>query len=307
MNSYVSCPGEGKRSAKNTKTYRVVLNLSETSSEENRAPVVNAGTDLLVAVGESVALDGQASDDGLPRASTLATRWRKESGLGNVVFFDEATAKTTAIFSVAGDYELSLEADDGALQSADRIHVSVTSQPERQITVVAPNGGESLDPGSVQVIRWTAVESTDVVISYSSDGGETYPNIIAHSVDDTMPEWAQYPWTVPDTVTARVLLRIEDYRDSSIYDDSDGFFSIGHDEPSDAQATDGPSVDTQDAEPGSPTTASSSDSSISGSSGRADGLSLSGGCSQARAPSSTPPPWALVLLLPLLFLRRRRV
>lgn len=71
-------------------------------------------------------LAGTVTDDGLP-APSLTHQWSKVSGPGTVTFANAATASTTATFSVAGTYVLTLAASDGALSSSDSVTVTVTS------------------------------------------------------------------------------------------------------------------------------------------------------------------------------------
>jgi hypothetical protein len=93
----------------------------------NLAPVVNAGPDLSVKVATALQLSGSASDDGLPQASALTTTWVKTSGPGTVTFSNAASRTSTATFSVAGTYVLTLTASDGVLSSSDSVTVTVNS------------------------------------------------------------------------------------------------------------------------------------------------------------------------------------
>lgn len=83
----------------------------------NRAPSVDAGGDLTVDVGGSVALGGSASDDGLPAPpGALTIAW---SGPAGVTFDDPTDPTTTATFAQAGSHELTLTAFDGELTTVD--------------------------------------------------------------------------------------------------------------------------------------------------------------------------------------------
>lgn len=92
----------------------------------NQAPVVDAGADLAIDLGDAVGLRGSATDDGLPRASVLTMTWAKISGPGSVVFTDAAAAVTEASFDAPGIYVLRLTASDSALSSSDDVSVTVT-------------------------------------------------------------------------------------------------------------------------------------------------------------------------------------
>jgi galactose oxidase-like protein/flagellar hook capping protein FlgD/K319-like protein len=125
----------------------------------NRAPTVYAGPDQSVTLPASAPLNGSVSDDGLPNPPASCTRvWRKVSGPGTVTFGDSLTAQTTATFSAAGAYTLSLTAFDGALSSSDQVGIAVqtsggggcTSTLELRVAAGADDAEESA-AGSVDI------------------------------------------------------------------------------------------------------------------------------------------------------------
>src|SRR5262249_38719826 len=96
------------------------------------------------------------------------------------------------------------------------------------VAVTAPNGGEFLAVGSVFGITWSASDNTGVAnvdIDYSTDGGATYPNVIATAI----PNSGSYAWTVPNTPTAHARVRVtaHDVACLSTSDASDNDFAIG--------------------------------------------------------------------------------
>src|SRR3989442_9064064 len=80
----------------------------------NTAPVVNAGPDQITTVGAPVLLAGTVTDDGVT-GMPVTTGWSKTSGPGTVTFFNANAANTTATFSAAGTYVLTLTGNDGEL------------------------------------------------------------------------------------------------------------------------------------------------------------------------------------------------
>ena len=88
----------------------------------NQPPFVDAGPDQIIALPNPATLNGLAFDDGLPDG-TLQIAWSKVSGPGDVVFTDPSNPKTTATFSIAGDYVLRLTASDSALSSSDDVRI----------------------------------------------------------------------------------------------------------------------------------------------------------------------------------------
>jgi RHS repeat-associated protein len=110
----------------------------------NRAPVVDAGADQAITLPAKAALDGSASDDGLPSPpSALTLAWSKVSGPGTVTFDSPSTAATAAGFSDPGTYVLRLTARDASLVSDDTVQVVVegAALPPDPATVAPP-----LDP-----------------------------------------------------------------------------------------------------------------------------------------------------------------
>src|SRR2546422_1887195 len=91
------------------------------------------------------------------------------------------------------------------------------------LVLVAPNGGESWTVGSTQAITWTTAGTiANVKLEYSTDGGVTYPSVVAASVPNT----GSFSWTIPDSISNTVRVRVSDVTDASANDTSDGNFKI---------------------------------------------------------------------------------
>jgi hypothetical protein len=96
------------------------------------------------------------------------------------------------------------------------------------VTVLSPNGGETLTPGGAFPITWSASDNVGVAnvdIAYSTDGGASYPNVLATAIANT----GTFAWTVPgaSASTARVRVTAHDVNCSSTADASDADFAIG--------------------------------------------------------------------------------
>jgi len=91
-----------------------------------------------------------------------------------------------------------------------------------QITLTAPNGGESWKVGSNQTITWNYAYVTRLKIEYSTDGGNTY-NLIDDNVN---PASGSYNWTIPNTSTKKAIVKLTDYNNSTVKDTSDNTFRI---------------------------------------------------------------------------------
>jgi hypothetical protein len=106
----------------------------------NHAPTVDAGADTSITLPGLATLNGSASDDGLP-GGPLAITWRQTSGPGSVTFGNTSAASTTASFSQAGTYVLTLTADDGALSTNDVVTVTANAPAGANTALAFPGTG----------------------------------------------------------------------------------------------------------------------------------------------------------------------
>ncbi|HEY2954460.1 MAG TPA: putative Ig domain-containing protein, partial [Candidatus Eisenbacteria bacterium] len=95
------------------------------------------------------------------------------------------------------------------------------------VTVTSPNGGEVVTVDSTHVITWTATDNVavgTVDLAYSTDGGASYPHVIAAGLPDSV----SYAWAVPNTpsTTARVRIVAHDVNGNTASDSSDADFEI---------------------------------------------------------------------------------
>jgi endonuclease/exonuclease/phosphatase family metal-dependent hydrolase len=89
-----------------------------------------------------------------------------------------------------------------------------------RVTVVSPNGGESLPGGSVQNITWTSTNVANVRLEYTLDGGANW-SVIASDLAST----GSFAWTLPTTSTSAARVRVSDMATTAT-DQSDGTFTI---------------------------------------------------------------------------------
>lgn len=97
----------------------------------NEAPVIDAGKDISILVGESVTLQAQAEDDGLPE-DQLTFTWTQATGPGQASFDDASILRPTVTFVQSGPYTLHLTVNDGDLATQDEVQIQVSS-PEVEI------------------------------------------------------------------------------------------------------------------------------------------------------------------------------
>jgi len=73
-----------------------------------------------------------------------------------------------------------------------------------KITVVAPNGGESLSEGSSYQVQWTGTGTALVKIQYSFDNGSSWGLVI-----DSLKNTGVYSWfPVPNTISNQCRIRV---------------------------------------------------------------------------------------------------
>jgi hypothetical protein len=99
---------------------------------------------------------------------------------------------------------------------------AVTILVDNFLKLTSPNGGEVLEVGDIQAIRWrTSGGFAGIRIEYSTDLGENWKLIAASA-----PDVGVFNWTVPRDLTVDGMMRIANAEDGLPYDISDGLFKI---------------------------------------------------------------------------------
>jgi hypothetical protein len=91
----------------------------------------------------------------------------------------------------------------------------------KQLTLLAPLGGQSFEVGQVLTVRWSGLTSVGGIgIEMSPDGGSNWFDIVGHGIPTSDPDWGTYRWTIPatvgsgvSTVSSDALIRIYKYTD----------------------------------------------------------------------------------------------
>lgn len=110
--------------------------------------------------------------------------------------------------------------DSGPADDSDQVF-SIVEPSTAAITVISPNGGEKLVVDTVCEVKWAnSGEVGNVKIDYSTNGGESWTNIV-ESTDNT----GKYNWTVPDNTSTDCLIRVSE-TDGNPSDISDEIFWI---------------------------------------------------------------------------------
>ncbi|MFH1219594.1 MAG: M6 family metalloprotease domain-containing protein [Candidatus Eisenbacteria bacterium] len=95
------------------------------------------------------------------------------------------------------------------------------------VTLSTPNGGELFEMGDPDTIRWIAfddIEVDSVSILLSTDGGATFPTVLAHGEAND----SSFVWNVAGPMSTQCRIRVVAYDRSgySAYDGSDADFEI---------------------------------------------------------------------------------
>lgn len=172
----------------------------------NLAPLVSAGQDAMTYVGEPLALDGTASDDG-PLGS-LITTWSVVSGPGSVNFGNSAAIDTNVTFGAAGNYILRLTANDGQKSSFDDVAVSVAAEIIVDPQIPPPVNNPALTQIAFQDGVFPSVTyagTTDTKIN-SSSKTKNYGAATSLLVDGKPDEASLFRWDISAIPTGSVIV-----------------------------------------------------------------------------------------------------
>jgi mono/diheme cytochrome c family protein len=154
----------------------------------NRPPVADAGSDLVVDVGDTVTLDGSGSSD--PEGDRLSFLWQLSTPAGSSAALSDVTAvRPTFVADVAGPYQVTLVVNDGLADSAPdgalvtALAATVTARDDTASTASdqpvdiavlnndLPSGAVTVDPASlVQPANGTVTLNADGTIRYAQSG-----------------------------------------------------------------------------------------------------------------------------------------
>jgi len=138
--------GTGKRTAESYEGERQAAPLLHVEygfgQQVNQAPVVEAGENQTVDLGEAVVLDAIVTDDGSPN-DTLTINWSQVEGVGTAIFTDSSSVDTTVSADTAGDYVFQLAVDDGEHSTTDTLTVTYTEVDTTApvVTITSPTAG----------------------------------------------------------------------------------------------------------------------------------------------------------------------
>jgi len=142
------------------------------------------------------------------------------------VGYDDTT--NTVYIHDTWDYSNHTMTWGGSYAGMELLSVSVVNlgpTEQNAITVVSPNGGETLIRGTILPISWSYTGNPGANVKIELYSGSTLSRTITAS---TPLSAGSYNWTIPSTQTAgsNYTIKVTSTTDSTISDTSDGAFSI---------------------------------------------------------------------------------
>ncbi len=100
---------------------------------------------------------------------------------------------------------------------------SVVAQPSTTLTLVSPNGGETVMGGTVRPVTWQTQGTIEhVTVEFSIDNGHTWSPVFPDNAGNT----GSYNWLVPIVDSEHCLVRIVNTANAAVFDVSNAIFTI---------------------------------------------------------------------------------
>ncbi len=176
----------------------------------------HAGTTMTLTPANNPSVTGDVWMNASPNGGTTgAMVAHLQYGAGRIVFVtdsspaDDGTGSGGTVFNGWGELA-GAEADsliflNGTIWATRSGATSDTQAPA--VAVTSPTGGENWLTGSAHNITWAASDNvgvTSVDLAYSTNGGATFPNVIATGIANS----GTYAWTVPGSATSSARVRV---------------------------------------------------------------------------------------------------
>jgi hypothetical protein len=146
---------------------------------------------------------------------TIAAMWSTDSG--------SFPFTVPSGYAVASDYKVRVKSrTNGDYYDYSDGNFSIVDQPPF-IEVTAPNGGESWNQGLTYTIRWNSWHvNSDVRIELYKSG------VLKQTISSGTYSGGSYSWTIPESVGTGndYKIKITSTSDTTLYDWSDGYFTI---------------------------------------------------------------------------------
>ncbi|HRG58886.1 MAG TPA: YCF48-related protein [Bacteroidia bacterium] len=113
------------------------------------------------------------------------------------------------------------DASDSSVFDISNFPFTITLSPP-SINLISPNGGETFSVGLEAIITWNSISVNSVSLEYSINNGLSW-----NTIQSNLPASSgSYAWTVPNLISNTVLIRVSDFSNNSISDQSVNVFSI---------------------------------------------------------------------------------
>lgn len=189
-----------------TSRLKVMLTWNDPAGTANANPALVNNLDLVVANGANTTLPWVLDPN---NPGNVATR-----GVDNVSNIEQVTITNPE----AGDYQLRVTGT--SIPSGPQEYSLTWSVDQPYIEVIYPNGGESFNPGSTEIITWDNTGVTgNQTVEYSLNNGASWTTISSTVAAAT----TRLSWSVPAGNTSTALIRVSS---GAITDVSDANFKI---------------------------------------------------------------------------------
>ncbi len=102
----------------------------------------------------------------------------------------------------------------------DTSNAVFTLNPNNDIIVTSPVGGEDWEAGTTKSITWVDNNISRFRVRYSSNNGSSYSYITTSTYANS------HNWTVPNNPGSSYLVKVEDYYNTCKFDESDSVFAV---------------------------------------------------------------------------------
>ncbi len=236
-----------------SETCRVRVTAGDTAADPKPSDVSDEVFSIALPSTPTIRVTAPNGGERLVSGSRFAVTWfatdsRGEAKIDYSINGGETWTEITGATENDGEYDWTIpdhssevclvrvsEADGQPVDISDAVFI-ITPPSSTEITVTAPNGGESCTEGSSETIKWTASgDITDVTIGYSTDNGITWEMVAESTANDGIFDWV-VPGVSSDTCLVRVTANDDDL-DPKPSDVSDEVFSIVSSLPGDFRLT----------------------------------------------------------------------
>jgi parallel beta-helix repeat protein len=174
-------------------------------------PAGEGGSDLIFVASVTGAVSAAIDDYDIPKTGELLD---ENIGTGMVRFV--ATGSGDVMVSYIGQ-------DAPGYTKGASLNAFELFRDAIEFTVLTPNGGEVLNPGTTYEITWDAWgDINEVKIEYSTDNGSAWAEVDPNNTGNT----GSYNWLIPEIDSDLCLVRVSDPNDAFVNDTSDTVFTI---------------------------------------------------------------------------------